>query len=80
MTWFPKSTFNVVQVGKEIDWYFEDKPRAKLFVAKEKFAEDTKDLPPNPSLASYDAKVWQFAKNDLKGAIIWNVAGPVEIY
>ena len=75
---FPSSTFNIVQVGKKVDWLFKDLPRVNFHVAPEEFWEDAKDPPPYPSLLTYDAKVWQFAKKDLKGAIIWNVAGPVK--
>lgn len=74
---FPRATFNVVQVGKEVDWLFKDLPRVNFFKAPENFWDPAKDPPPYPSLSTYDAKLWQFAKNDLEGSIIWNVAGPV---
>lgn len=77
---FPSAHVNVVQVGKQIDWYFKGNPRATLYIAPEKFNDAASDLPPYPSLDTYDAKLWQFAKGKISdatssaGTIIWNVA------
>lgn len=50
---------------------------ARRFEAPEPFAEPAVFLPPYPSVASYDAKVWRFAaRYGRPGALIWNVAGP----
>lgn len=71
---FPNSWFNVVQVGKQIDWYINF-DRSRLFVAPEWFYDPAQDPPPYPSVRCYDAKVWQFAsKYGKSGDIIWNVA------
>lgn len=78
---FPNSKVNVVQVGKQIDWSFKNQPRAKLVVADEKFYDDARDMPPYPSLGTYDAKVWQFARFDLsENTLIWNVAGEATVF
>jgi hypothetical protein len=77
---FPKSKFNVVQVGKLIDELL-DYSKSKLYVAPEKFYDDARETPPYPSVASYDAKVWQFARKDgKKGDFIWNVAKDPELH
>jgi hypothetical protein len=82
---FPNSTINVVQVGKPIDWSFEGLDRAKLYIAPQKLGQDVtgSDIPPYPSLLSYDAKVWQFVRKRLdpnNRTLIWNVAGPVSLF
>jgi len=82
---FPNSTINVVQVGKPIDWSFEGLDRAKLYIAPQKLGQDVtgSDIPPYPSLASYDAKVWQFVRKRIdpnNRTLIWNVAGPVSLF
>jgi hypothetical protein len=72
---FPDTNFNVVQVGKTI-WpdQIENGKRTKLFVAPEKFWENSKQLPPYPSVNNYDAKSWQFIKKYGKNKdYIWNV-------
>ena len=76
---FPNSWFNVVQVGKEIDW-FVDFNRSRLFVAPEWFFHDAQELPPYPSVSNYDAKVWQFVKEHGRSDdFIWNVAKDPEL-
>ena len=82
---FQNSKVNVVQVGKQIDWYFKDNLWAKLYIANEGFYEAAKDPPPYPSVSNYDAKVWQFAKKAIieqneTPTIIWNVAGEAKIF
>jgi hypothetical protein len=86
-TAFPKAMIHVVQVGKKIDWFFKDSSKKSFFpwvefhVAPELFGEDARELPPYPSLSTYDAKVWQFARKQIRSGrgniLIWNVAGPV---
>lgn len=76
---FPNSWFNVVQIGKEIDW-FVDFDRSRLFVAPEWFFDEARDLPPYPSVRDYDAKLWQFVREHGKsGDIIWNIARDPEL-
>lgn len=78
---FPKAMLHVVQVGKQLDWYFGPTSGngqwSTIHIAKEKFSQKTMDPPPYPSLEEYDAKVWSFAKHHLSPTtLIWNVAGP----
>lgn len=72
---FPTSQFGVVQVGKKI-WPDQlELDRTQLYVAEEKFFEVSKQPPPYPSVATYDAKVWQFVlQHGENGDLVWNVA------
>lgn len=78
---FPDTFFNIVQVGKPIwDDILEqitdsnNKPNYKLYIAPEKFWEEAKEQPPYPTVATYDAKLWQFVLQDAKpNDYIWNV-------
>ena len=75
---FPKTFFNVVQVGKKI-WADQIKSkRTKLYISDKKFSEPSSILPPYPSVSTYDAKLWEFfikyGKND---DYIWNVGKDV---
>jgi len=82
---FINSTFNVVQVGKEIDEIICG-DRFKLYKAPEFFYDKANDSPPWDTVLTYDAKVWQFVNKYAKGDgndIIWNVARdptPADIY
>ncbi len=68
---FINSKFNVVQVGRPVELPSE----FTVWIAPESFYEDAKQPPPFPSVLTYDAKVWQFAKKHGKpGDYIWNVA------
>jgi hypothetical protein len=72
---FSNSHFNVVQVGRAVK--LPDNGRFTLHVAPEDFYADAVLQPPYPSVSTYDAKVWQFAKKlGHPGDYIWNVAGP----
>ncbi len=72
---FPKARINVVQIGKEIDWYI-DRERSDFYIAPEKFFESAQIIPPYPSVPEYDAKLWRFVlKHGKPGDYIWNVAG-----
>lgn len=72
---FPKAKINVVQIGKEIDWYI-DRERSDFYIAPEKFFEPAQIIPPYPSVPEYDAKLWRFVlKHGKPGDYIWNVAG-----
>jgi len=72
---FPTSHFGVIQVGKKI-WPDQlELARTVLYVAEEKFFELSKYPPPYPSVATYDAKVWQFVLQFAEnGDLVWNVA------
>jgi ubiquinone/menaquinone biosynthesis C-methylase UbiE len=71
---FPTTFFNVVQVGKTIwDDQLETK-RTKLYISSEKFQNIAKEQPPYPTVSTYDAKLWNFVKQDgLNDDYIWNV-------
>eukprot|EP00029_Vermamoeba_vermiformis_P009202 TRINITY_DN4517_c0_g1_i1.p1 TRINITY_DN4517_c0_g1~~TRINITY_DN4517_c0_g1_i1.p1 ORF type:complete len:251 (-),score=14.19 TRINITY_DN4517_c0_g1_i1:141-893(-) len=72
---FPTSQFGVVQVGKKV-WPDQlELDRTVLYIAEEKFFEVSKQPPPYPSVATYDAKVWQFVlQHGENGDLVWNVA------
>lgn len=77
---FPNSYFNIVRVGKWIPDEILDLSRTTKFdiTTKYKFWEPTITLPPYPSVASYDAKLWEFVINyGQDGDYIWNVAKDV---
>ena len=73
---WPACTFGLVQVGKPID---RNDLRAcdVLHVAPEKFEQPAGgELPPVPSAAHYDAKVWRYVLQHAEdGDLFWNVAG-----
>ena len=71
---FPDTYFLVVQVGKTV-WPDQlPEGRSKLFVAPEKFWEDSEEPPPYASVSNYDAKLWQFVlQHGQDGDFIWNV-------
>ena len=72
---FPSAFYNIVQVGKEVYPDIVDRINHKLYIAPEHFKDDAKQLPPYPSVSTYDAKLWQFAQQYGKsGDYIWNVA------
>ncbi len=72
---FPKAQFGVVQVGKKI-WPDQiQSQRTRLEVAQEEFYESARTLPPYKSALKYDAKLWQYVKEQAEeGDLIWNVA------
>ena len=70
----PEVEFKVVQVGKKLY-------DCSALVAPEKFTEVASILPPYDSLSTYDAKLWQFARNQT--GTIFNIAGnpkPLKTY
>jgi len=75
---FPDTFFKVVQVGKKV-WKDQlEEHRTKLYVSKLKFQEDAKELPPYPSVKTYDAKAWEFiSKYGENEDYIWNVGKDV---
>lgn len=82
---FSNSIINVVSVGKKIDWHFRGLDRIRLHIAPQRFSEEVSgdQLPPYPSVKSYDAKVWQFVKKNFNSRdpiLIWNVAGNAHVY
>lgn len=72
---FPATFFCVVQVGKKIWWDQIDATRTRIFISPHTFNTRATILPPYPSVATYDAKVWEFVvKYGESGDWIWNVA------
>lgn len=70
---WPRASINAVRVGAAPVL----PPGAICWQAPEGFAAPARELPPWPSVVSYDAKVWQFASRYAgEGALVWNVAGP----
>lgn len=71
---FPKTFFNVVQVGKKI-WPDQlESNRTKLYISSEKFYDIAEYQPPYPTVGTYDAKLWVFfMKYGQNGDYIWNV-------
>ena len=72
---FPKATVHVVQTGHSMSK--EQIGRARLHKSPYKFDQRCKEaeMPPYPSEAFYDSKVWSFVKKHGKpGALVWNVA------
>jgi DNA modification methylase len=70
---WPDATFCTVRVGAAVDV-----GRARLYTAPEKYEQRAKLPPPFPfpCCDTYEAKVWQFMKDDgSDGALFWNVAG-----
>jgi tRNA1(Val) A37 N6-methylase TrmN6 len=71
---FPNTFFNIIQTGKTI-WPDQLPTNSKLYIAPQKFYAKTDILPPYPSVATYDAKLWQFVlKHGKDNDYIWNVA------
>lgn len=70
---WPTASHTVVQVGKDPGVHIG---RARLLRASERFDEPSRrPLPPFPSAANYDAKVWPFFVRVARpGAVFWNVA------
>lgn len=76
LVWPTGVTFLCVQVGKCI---YEDVLQQIgsyiIHIAPEEFWEGAVSPPPYPSVAGYDAKIWQFVqKYGRDGDFIWNVA------
>lgn len=71
---WPDCHFLVVQVGKKI---WDDQLygiRATLYVAPESFEVAARIQPPYPTVATYDAKLWQFVlQHGRDGDVVWNV-------
>ena len=71
---FPKTYFNVIQVGRTVWDDLMNKKRTTLYVSDEKFENIAKEQPPYPTVSTYDAKLWAFVKKYGKeGDYIWNV-------
>jgi hypothetical protein len=72
---FPKTYFNIVQVGKKIWPDQMDESRTTLYISDEKFWEIAKKQPPYPTVKTYDAKLWKYVlKYGKSGDYVWNVA------
>lgn len=74
---FPDAHLNLVRVGLQI-WPDLQKrlnrEKISIYAAPERFYEPARNPPPYPSLATYDAKLWQFANRyGVDGDVIWNV-------
>lgn len=71
---FPNAFFNIVQVGRELWPDLLVGINHKVYISTQPFPEPAQMLPPYPSLANYDAKVWRFAcTSGENGDWIWNV-------
>jgi len=71
---FPEKDVHVVSVGHTMKQH--EVGRAKLYKSKYKFTQEVKgeDIPPFPSVPTYDAKGWSVMKQyGKKGALFWNV-------
>ena len=71
---FPNKDVHVVSVGHTMKQH--EVGRAKLYRSKYKFTQEVKDddVPPFPSVPTYDAKAWSVMKEYAKkGALFWNV-------
>ena len=71
---FPEKDVHVVSVGHTMKQH--EVGRAKLYKSKYKFTQEVKgdDVPPFPSVPTYDAKGWSVMKEfGKKGALFWNV-------
>ena len=72
---WPDAEHNIVSVGHKLQSH--ESLSAKVYKHPLKFDQvpPENELPPYPSVANYDAKVWKFVKDHgTKGALIWNVA------
>lgn len=66
---WPESSVVAVQVGRD-----PEIGGARLIEAPEAFEDDAVNPPAFPSCSNYDAKVWQFFKDQAgPGAVYWNV-------
>lgn len=69
---WPKAKFYGIYVGHLPTQ--DERGRAELLKAPEKYEQPAKILPPFPSAINYDAKAWRFIqKKAAKGALFWNV-------
>lgn len=72
---FPNAYFMIVQVGLKRYWKSIDYSRSRLFISGYRFSESPTDIPPYPSVSSYDAKIWEIIERyGAEGDYIWNVA------
>lgn len=71
----PKTKFNLVQVGKDVDISDYDTTRITLYKSSYKLYSTINTNVPYPTVLSYDGKLWQFENEFEDGDYIWNVAG-----
>ncbi len=72
MAW-PLAAANIVSVGHVMS--DREVGRANYYKSPYRFDQPTKNPPPYPSVAEYDAKVWDFVeKYAEKGSLVWNIA------
>lgn len=80
---FPKIPISVIQVSSKI-WnkYPIDYKRTTIYKAPQRFSRDTDILPPWDSVATYDAKSYQFITDEdkkMKGVFVYNIAADKSI-
>ena len=71
---FPDKDVHVVSVGHTMAQY--EVGRAILHRSHLKFTQEVKeeDMPPFPSVPTYDAKAWKIMREQAKpGSLFWNV-------
>ena len=71
---FPDKDVHVVSVGHTMAQY--EVGRAILHKSHLKFTQEVKeeDMPPFPSVPTYDAKAWKIMREQAKpGSLFWNV-------
>jgi hypothetical protein len=71
---FPDKEVHCVSVGHKMAQH--EIGRANLYLSKYKFTQEVKgeDVPPFPSVPTYDAKAWAIMKEHAKpNALFWNV-------
>lgn len=71
----PKTFFNLVVVGKDVDVEKYDPNRIKLYRSTYKLYQPIDTKIPYPTTHSYDGKIWEFQSEFQNGDYIWNVAG-----
>lgn len=70
---WPNALFFAVQIGHKLTE--QDRGRAIVIEAPERFAQNARQPPPFPSNGNYDAKAWRFiGEHASPGALFWNVA------
>lgn len=73
---FPDAFYNIVVISEDNKKNFADIPNTKIYIAPQKYREHTTIKPPYPSELSYDAKIWQFIKdNGEDNDYIYNLGG-----
>lgn len=74
LTLLPQTQFNLVQVGREITLNEQQRKNTRVYKSSYKLHQDIDVKVPYPTVASYDAKIWEFRDEFVDGDYIWNVA------